>query len=317
MRQVATLTYVSKHTSIPVPEVYYFNPDPVNPVGTRYILMSRIVGRPLSPCWDAMDAEGRRQIVEQLAAMEAELLLLRFPHPYRGPFASSKDFLLAHIRSELDFLADLEEWTLERARWSELNGGVEDIPRSYAIEWFRLLFDAIVALPAGEFDPEHFALFHDDFEMRNILVSDDGKVAGIIDWEGSRVCPLWNDRRYSSFLRDPNTQDDAEELASLQQLHRDLITSKTGKEYPGSSRLRLGSLLYIVDYNHSVMSRRADLDGFFLNWFQFVEGTAGDLDLTRFLALKRFIELWTITIMHAMHPLPGTENIEFTFEREI
>ncbi|KAJ7900908.1 kinase-like domain-containing protein [Mycena leptocephala] len=313
---VATLSYVAKHTSIPVPKVYYFNRDPGNPVGATYILMSRIAGRPLGPWWDDADSEGRRQIVEQLALMEAELLLLRFSaigclidanptvgalgpsatypfdlrHPHRGPFPSSKHFLLAHIRSELDFLADLEEWTVERRKWSAHNGGGWKIFHAHAIQWFGLLCDAVVALPAGEFDPEHFALFHDDFDMGNILVSDEGKVVGIVDWEGSRVCPLWNDQRYSTFLRDLNRHNDAEELASLQQLQGDLIRSKTGKEYPGSSRLRLESLLYIVDYKHSARSTRAYLDGLFLTWFQFVERTAGHLDLSRFLALRHFIE---------------------------
>lgn len=40
--QVATLGYVRQYTSIPVPEVYYYDANPHNPVGALYMLQERV-----------------------------------------------------------------------------------------------------------------------------------------------------------------------------------------------------------------------------------------------------------------------------------
>jgi hypothetical protein len=265
-----------------------------------------------------MSSQQQQQVVTQLAGMEAELLNTTFPvigclvdasgtvgplglsstypfalsDPYRGPFASSKDFLVAHVCSELTLLNETpEEWARQRAWWSNINGGVNDISVSYASQWFQLLLDGINALAPEEFEPQHFSLFHDDFDMKNILVSDGGTVVGIIDWEGSRICPLWNSSRYAAYLRGPNVLDDESEVASLRQLQKDIIERKTEKKYPGSSPLRLGTLLYMVDYTHSVRSSRASMDNLFLAWFNVLTRIGYVRELEPFLALKNFIEV--------------------------
>ncbi|KAF7340433.1 Altered inheritance of mitochondria protein 9, mitochondrial [Mycena venus] len=316
LSEVATLAFVKQHTSIPVPEVYHVEPNARNPVGARYMLMERIVGHPLGTTWNTMSPQQRQQVVTQLAGMEAELLSTRFPaigslidgkgtlgplgisatypfalrDPLRGPFTSSKDFLVAHIRCELSLLKETpQDWVRQRAQWSNLNGGVDDIPASYATQWFQLLLDGILSLAPDDFEPQDFALFHDDFELKNILISDCGTVVGVIDWEGSRICPLWNTSRCSSFLQG-EFLDDEHEVASLRQLQKDIIEGKTGKEYPGTSPLRLGTLLYIVDYTHSVMSSRVKMDGLFLTWFKVLTNIGYKKVLEPFLPLKRFIE---------------------------
>ncbi|KAJ7868035.1 kinase-like domain-containing protein [Mycena olivaceomarginata] len=315
--EVATLAFVKHHTSIPVPEVYHVESSAGNPVGARYMIMERILGHPLGTTWYTMSSQQRQQVVTQLAGMEAELLSTTFPvigclvdasgtvgplglsstypfalsDPYRGPFASSKDFLVAHVCSELTLLNETpEEWARQRAWWSNINGGVNDISVSYASQWFQLLLDGINALAPEEFEPQHFSLFHDDFDMKNILVSDGGTVVGIIDWEGSRICPLWNSSRYAAYLRGPNVLDDESEVASLRQLQKDIIERKTEKKYPGSSPLRLGTLLYMVDYTHSVRSSRASMDNLFLAWFNVLTRIGYVRELEPFLALKNFIE---------------------------
>ncbi|KAJ7732129.1 kinase-like domain-containing protein [Mycena metata] len=320
LSEVSTLAFVKEHTSIPVPEVYHFESNANNPVGARYMIMERILGHPLGTTWYTMSSQQRQQLVTQLAGMEAELLNTRFPaigclvdasgtvgqlglsstypfalrDPHRGPFTNSKDFIVAHVRSELALLNETpDEWARQRAWWSNINGGIDDIPTPYAIKWFQLLLDGINALAPEEFEPQDFSLFHDDFDMKNILVSDSGTVVGIIDWEGSRICPLWNSGRYSTFLRDPNVLDDESEVASLRQLQKNIIEGKTGKKYPGSSPLRLGTLLYMVDYTHSVRSTRATIDDLFLAWFNVITKIGYVRELEPFLPLKHFIECTT------------------------
>ncbi|KJK73544.1 hypothetical protein H634G_11202 [Metarhizium anisopliae BRIP 53293] len=48
LSEVATLKFLKKHTSVPIPEVFSFSGSYDNPVGVPYILMSKATGRPLS-----------------------------------------------------------------------------------------------------------------------------------------------------------------------------------------------------------------------------------------------------------------------------
>ncbi|KAJ7243566.1 kinase-like domain-containing protein [Mycena haematopus] len=315
LSEVATLKFVKNRTSIPVPELYHFESDVNNALGTRYMIMQRIKGESLGSRWPSMSPEQRKDVVRQLADIQAQLLQIRFPtigsivdgdgtvgplglfatypfnlrDPHRGPFASSKQLLEAHVRCELSLICDYKQWTLQRTHWQNLNGGMDDMPPRYAIRWFCLLLAGIIALPSEEFDPPHFSLCHGEFSLGNILVSPSGTVVGLVDWQGSRICPLWNGARHATFLQDPNVLEDQQELNSLQQLHSDTIFQKTGM-HPGYSCLRLDYLLHITDYSHSVMASRAALDNMFLKWFAGVVSAGFEEDLEPFLALKLFVE---------------------------
>ncbi|KAJ7449150.1 kinase-like domain-containing protein [Mycena galericulata] len=317
--EVATLRYVKQHTSIPVPKVYYAESDFDNPVRTRYMLMERISGQSLTAPWNKLSAEGRRKVVAQLADLQSQLLKLEFSnigclideagtvgplglsctYPFvlrddnRGPFASSKEFLLAHVRSELDLLMNhTDEWNQQRTKWAFLNGGFDDIPRQYAIKWFQLLLDGINSLPLELLDPPEnaFVLFHDDFDTGNILVShnDPTEVVGILDWEGSRILPLWDPRRLCSVIASPSDIEDPEEYASLKSLQKDIL--QDAQLYIGYSQLHLARLLHIVDYGHSVQSKRTELDALFIQWFDGVCATGRSQHIESFLDLKRLIQ---------------------------
>ncbi|KAJ7752541.1 hypothetical protein B0H14DRAFT_3166648 [Mycena olivaceomarginata] len=273
--EVATLAYVRQQTSIPVPEVYYFDSDPRNPVGAnnaggegalprprshrslnfdlsdrslaKTFLVFGVQGVPPAPgghC-DPVGMHGirapshkvphHRRAHRRQRNRRATGFSSTYPFslrdPERGPFSSAKDLLVAHAP---------EEWARERAKWSHVNGGFDDIPASYALQWLSLLSAAIVAMPSAAFKPADFALFHDDFTMGNMLVSDSGTVVGIIDWEGSRTLPLWNGSRHVGLLQDVNMFDDEVEMESLQRLRRNIIEEKTGQPYPVLSSLSLG-----------------------------------------------------------------------------
>ncbi|KAJ7675120.1 hypothetical protein B0H17DRAFT_1334771 [Mycena rosella] len=190
-RPVATLRYVQKNTTIPVPEVYHAVSTTDNPVGARYMLMQRIPGQLLLSQWTHSSAEGRRKVITQLADFQAQLLTLKLPkigclvdeNGTVGPL----DFLLAHVNAELDLLANRAvDWIKQRTTWAACNGGFDDLPAKYATQWFQLLLNGIMALPADLLGPPEspLVLFHDDFNESNILVShsDPTQVVGIIDW---------------------------------------------------------------------------------------------------------------------------------------
>ncbi|KAJ7073964.1 hypothetical protein C8F01DRAFT_5439 [Mycena amicta] len=316
LSEVATIEFVRKHTSIPAPEILHSDFNPNNAVGTPFMLMQRIPGESLGTAWHSMSREQREGVVREVAHVEAQLLqaplsmignlidddgtvgplapsstypeTLRDPH--RGPFPSSKSLLEAHLRCELLLIRDCNQWTLQRTKWRNLNGGVADMPFAYAILWFSLLLAAIHAVPSEEFnEPAHFTLYHDDLTLNNILVSPAGTVVGLVDWQGSRVRPLWDATRNTHFLQDENLFDDPVEWNALLEIQQDVIFAETGF-HPGSSPLRLVDLFHIVNYSHSVCSSRAHMDGIFLQWFENVASFGYKEWLEPFLPLKLFIE---------------------------
>ena len=40
--QVATIRYISEHTSVPVPKIYAWNSDASNVVGAEYMIMEKV-----------------------------------------------------------------------------------------------------------------------------------------------------------------------------------------------------------------------------------------------------------------------------------
>ncbi|PBK88458.1 hypothetical protein ARMGADRAFT_1015922 [Armillaria gallica] len=126
------MRYVETHTSTPIPRVHLAEFDSTNAVGTRFMLMDRIVGSSLGKVWPTLQPEGRETVVRQLAgSFQAELLKLEFPvlgsvvdeqgivgslscsctHPPLlglkcGPFKSTKDYMLANIYAELKLVQE-------------------------------------------------------------------------------------------------------------------------------------------------------------------------------------------------------------------
>lgn len=74
-----TLTIVSAVTdSIRVPEVFAWNSDPANPVGTEYIIMEKMPGIALSTKWAETQLADRYKIIQQVVEMEKELVRFKF-----------------------------------------------------------------------------------------------------------------------------------------------------------------------------------------------------------------------------------------------
>ncbi|KAF2271256.1 uncharacterized protein EI97DRAFT_497351 [Westerdykella ornata] len=90
--EAATLKYIKKHSSIPVPEVFYYSCTKSNEVGVPFILMSKAPGSVLSTRWQAelpgmpnddtksaqyLTQEDKEKVMKQLGAITAQLLHLR------------------------------------------------------------------------------------------------------------------------------------------------------------------------------------------------------------------------------------------------
>ncbi|KAL2196805.1 hypothetical protein P885DRAFT_37032 [Corynascus similis CBS 632.67] len=108
----------------------------------------------------------------------------------RGPFKSSKDWLLARL--------SLAEMDCRKHEKDEGDGDDEDEDED-DLEELEHIMDIISRLrrhpddffpPPGS-EPERTMIFHDDLSRQNILVNEDGNLTAVVDWECISTLPLW------------------------------------------------------------------------------------------------------------------------------
>lgn len=78
MSEAATLAFLRSH-GVPVPKVLAYSADHANAVGTEYILLEKISGRPLSDQWFSMDTKTRVKIMKQIVEVEKQSMSIHFP----------------------------------------------------------------------------------------------------------------------------------------------------------------------------------------------------------------------------------------------
>ena len=134
----------------------------------------------------------------------------------RGPWTSTRGWLKGYVKSELSgMLDDPEKYRASRKRYG-LDKGND--PFSYHVAWLKMLLVTLDELKYLQSIPsavERPALYHEDLSGGNILFPypDPTILAGIIDFEGARVVPLW------SAMDDPLTfrggEEDTDSLLEL------------------------------------------------------------------------------------------------------
>ncbi|KAJ7636821.1 hypothetical protein FB45DRAFT_1056097 [Roridomyces roridus] len=291
LSEIATIAYVRKNTTIPVPAVLHYDADPNNAVGARYMIMEMLCGSQLSWCWLDLTPQQRREIHAKVISWEIELLNTSFPasgcivdedgtlgplcqsslhlsnlRSGLGPVTSNRDYLLVHCSSTLARF----EHTLNSGESSKLP------PR--AVTWLTLALSAIERLSpnAGVNEPPRFSLFHDQLELSHIFVSPDDptELIGVIDWEGSRVAPVWHTRVHCMFLDDVRIEASA---GVLQQEEADaLVEQRRAMLEPRMARTRmwLERLMFLVDIPIEFIEFRG-WDAFkwedkYLTWYEYV-----------------------------------------------
>ncbi|KAK6958398.1 hypothetical protein Daesc_001197 [Daldinia eschscholtzii] len=187
LTEAATMIFVAKNTSIPVPRVYCaFVHNNI-----AHIVMERIQGDPLSSAWKKLSEEDLESILSQLRHMLQELREIKPPpntgvescvggslqdprmtrsYPRFGPFKTIQDF---------------HSW---------LRGGleIEDFPNGIPNPQTDHDWDDFQELVEKQKRPWPASVFtHGDLNPTNILVRGN-KVVGIIDWEvGGWYPPYW------------------------------------------------------------------------------------------------------------------------------
>ena len=217
--EALTMKMLKRATTIPIPTIYSFDASLNNEIGCPYILMEFLKGRPLYEGWFDAGASSakleqfRARALQTVAAAMVQLNeftlhrggALRFsaagepvdvvgakvpdinayydgdeenPCPEhdvwcrKGPTADPSDYFLFHLNRR-----GYQE------RDSEYSRGVYESTRLFA-KWALDLSQNMY--PQGP----HFVLAHPDLDLQNILVLEDGTLAGILDWDGVAAVPL-------------------------------------------------------------------------------------------------------------------------------
>ncbi|TRX96856.1 hypothetical protein FHL15_002162 [Xylaria flabelliformis] len=187
--EFATYRFLAK-TAIPVPQVYDCadDEDPMNLIGAGYILLEKLVGKPLE--WheasEVQKAKFSRQLADIYANLEQhpldrlgrlQLLSTGLPEvgpaffdydsdgnliPF-GPFSHSNEYYKALIQQKIQLIKTGEAAT------------------SAPLDQYLVCMSLLDSLPPNESGP--FFLRHVDSRDANFLVDDDYNITGMIDWE--------------------------------------------------------------------------------------------------------------------------------------
>lgn len=198
LSEVATLQFLAD-TKVPAPRVYAYELEsPANAVGTSYILMERLPGKPL--VWGGATMEQRVRIMEQLADVYLELE--KHPLPLTGSLVPVSKLAREDEAAQVGTFVQMPCFqtpnqsigpfqTLEAAYTAIIrqqqhmlvNGEVSNLPTDnyLAFCWRLKMLPELVADSASSAGP--FYLKHYDDKGDHILVDDQYNITGIIDWE--------------------------------------------------------------------------------------------------------------------------------------
>ncbi|CAI7643739.1 unnamed protein product [Penicillium bialowiezense] len=289
--EVATMDWIQRTTSIPVPRVITYQSSRDNAIGFEWILMTKMPGKPLGEVWRSLSVpfDVKSRLVKELAASSAclfqnqlqgigniymklsapdqsqstqqihhvespgpaktsnsaesvpsldsgaviegevesvsnlcrsssydvgQIVSMQFfwgshihQNVYRGPFRSSKDWLLARLTlNENDCQSTLEQHSARDAE--ELDSDdeyeVEDAASTLRIIEKLKSFLPLFFPTNGDSElSETSVISHDDLSRHNILVDESGNLSGVLDWECVSALPLWKSCYYPTFLQEP------------------------------------------------------------------------------------------------------------------
>lgn len=167
--EAEAMKLVSQHTSVPVPEVLFksFGPDYGN------INMTLIPGIPLEKTWDKLDDETKGSVCRQIWDLILEIRTIQPPVELKGLFQCAADG--SPTRDPL--IEDLQEPARPLTSDSELRDRIYERYLHFGGRRFESQLPDM--LPRS--DTSVFT--HGDIAPHNIMVDEQNKITGILDWE--------------------------------------------------------------------------------------------------------------------------------------
>ncbi|KAH6666545.1 hypothetical protein F5X68DRAFT_236984 [Plectosphaerella plurivora] len=223
---IATIRYLSKRTSLPLPEIYAFDLDPDNDIGAAVVLMERLPGKPLYRFFDDLSLDHKKAVITQISDLIVQFASVKFdkigcltpegrtgplitrgriirddnsivldtPARTGGPFENTIDYMHHHAdpeSAELPELQDLYRETLKRLDASMEGRG-------------HTMFD-------GPFAIRHIG--PDGYGILFTQPSDGSppKLTGLVDFEYTHSTPLWWVCDYPTLIQDDHMEPECYE----------------------------------------------------------------------------------------------------------
>ncbi|MBE3046271.1 phosphotransferase [Candidatus Bathyarchaeota archaeon] len=222
--EAKTMIFLKKDTSIPLPDVFEFCATPDNELNCPYILMSYITGYPLQHVWwghhvglhtPEENEKCRRRMLEGVASAAKQLTQFSFTKggslefDDQGRPSGVSSLRIVDNKPQHDRILKEDEEGGDPVYFEA--GPFENPEDQYlsALNMRREKADPVVEIlkmvlrliPENDEDEHQFDLAHPDFAPQNIIVSEEGEIRGIIDWDGVAVVPLSvGSRRYPSWI---------------------------------------------------------------------------------------------------------------------
>lgn len=264
--ELASIEYVRKHTSIPVPQIYFVNHNENHVVGAPFVLMQRLEGQALCEIWTELTLEHKKSVICQLAHVLGQLAELKFdsigslkadgtlgpllnitePENAMGEtsFQSSIDYFCAFLREN------------NSARTSAARKHYPAIQEELKSFMGENAGNPTLDAP--------YRLIHNDLDSQNILITQEDKtlpprISGIIDWDWSYTGPLYYLCEYPHDICD---WDDAPENYADNKILRKHLVATLIDHFPENSPERnhikqcFREKSYILNYFQSLFITR-------------------------------------------------------------
>lgn len=240
--EVATVRWLRRFTSIPVPEIIAFDASSDNEIGFEWILMPFIAGTSAYSLWRKTPMITKEGLVKQVAKFQAQILeasetksplrgigtltygsgevdgLREDTTPEPGQIVSRHFFTGKHFdydvprgpfpssREWMDsYLAIIIQEQEEELAMTEDDEDKEDIEHHISIAK-RLQGLLPIIFPSAEDLPERTVPWHEDLSLKNMLVDGHGTITAILDWEFVSAMPYWLATESPQFLHGPTRE---------------------------------------------------------------------------------------------------------------
>ncbi|KAI1388207.1 uncharacterized protein F4822DRAFT_428829 [Hypoxylon trugodes] len=206
--EAKTMRLLKRDTTIPLPDVLDFSSTTENTLRCPYIVMSFISGIPLYNVWFGHRLNGvnpdttharRNRALQGIASAMAQLDKFSFQSGGCPLFGSDGNLSGVGPMRQVDQQAMLDRWFIHQDPSDDpiytefptssdpkayctfmLDKHPEQDPIPKGIEMLLRQLIRWIPEPSG-MDP--FVLAHPDFDIQNFIVSEDGELRGIIDWD--------------------------------------------------------------------------------------------------------------------------------------
>ncbi|KAF3021373.1 hypothetical protein E8E15_009211 [Penicillium rubens] len=224
-----TVRLLKRETTIPLPDVLDFSSTTQNTLRCPYIIMTFISGIPLYNVWFGHRLKGAcpdtthlRRIRALKSIASAMVQLDRFSFRTGGRLLFGNDSNPSHIGSmrRVDHKAMLDRWFVHKDPDDDpiyIECAASSDPKAYYTfmldihpernkvpRGLAMLLRQLISWISEPSSIDPFVLAHPDFDIQNFIVSEEGELRGIIDWDGIAAVPrtLGNERYPGWLTRD-------------------------------------------------------------------------------------------------------------------